>query len=183
MRLTAFCFLAICLIGLAIIQQPAAAQGRGGRGGSGSAGGRGARPDKKYASATEIEAIMASNVKSRTPAQTIITQSIISLAPYNALLEYRPAPGVAPAAIHPTEAEFFYIVTGNATLVTGGTIVDNKIEGGTEQKLGKGDFVIVPENTNHWFKDVSDNFFDMGMHVPRPVPAAGAAAPATELAK
>jgi mannose-6-phosphate isomerase-like protein (cupin superfamily) len=105
----------------------------------------------------------------------MVTQSVMSLAPYNASLEYRPVPGVSPAAIHPTDAEFFSIVSGSATIVTGGTIVDGKIEGGTSQNVAKGDFVIVPENTNHWFTNVSENFFDLSLHVPRPVPPAGAA--------
>jgi mannose-6-phosphate isomerase-like protein (cupin superfamily) len=167
MHLTRVCISAACLLGLAMAQQPAPQ-------GNGAGRATAPRPPKLYISAGDIQTAMETAVKNRTPAQVIVTQSIISLAPYNAQLEYRPAPGVNPAAIHPTDAEFFCVVSGTATLVTGGTIVDGKIEGGTPQKLAKGDFAIVPENTNHWFTNVSENFFDVSLHVPRPVPPAAA---------
>jgi len=49
--------------------------------------------------------------------------------------------------------------------VTGGKVVDGRstgpgeirgasIDGGTARKLGKGDVIIVPKGTPHWFKEV-----------------------------
>jgi mannose-6-phosphate isomerase-like protein (cupin superfamily) len=59
-----------------------------------------------------------------------------------------------------------YIVNGSATLVTGGTLVDGKttrpeqmvgtsVNGGTSQKISKGDVIVVPAGTPHWFQEVN----------------------------
>src|SRR5262245_62259531 len=64
---------------------------------------------------------------------------------------------------HMNQDEVMYVVSGSATLVTGGTITGLKqgkggnvggtgVEGGTEQKIAKGDVVAVPKGTPHWFK-------------------------------
>jgi mannose-6-phosphate isomerase-like protein (cupin superfamily) len=61
------------------------------------------------------------------------------------------------------------VLQGTATFVTGGTAVDAKqiapdeirgsrIEGGTARQLSKGEVIIVPNNTPHWFKDVNGEF-------------------------
>jgi len=71
------------------------------------------------------------------------------------------------AAIHYTKVtEVYYILSGNATLVTGGTIQDpdskegkgavhtaqgTRIDGGVAQKVGPGDAIIIPGKTPHWF--------------------------------
>ena len=63
-------------------------------------------------------------------------------------------------------AEYAYVTDGEATLVTGGTMVGGKqtapgqhrgtdITGGQTQKLKKGDVVTIPAGVPHWFKDVS----------------------------
>ena len=54
---------------------------------------------------------------------------------------------------------------GSATLVTGGKLKDEKrtnaenlsgsgIEGGESRHVAKGDFVMVPEGTPHWFSAI-----------------------------
>ena len=71
------------------------------------------------------------------------------------------------AAVHYTKvSEIYYILSGNATLVTGGTMPDRdskegkgtlhtaqgpRIDGGVSQKVGPGDAVIIPGGTPHWF--------------------------------
>jgi len=66
---------------------------------------------------------------------------------------------------HMNQDEIMYVVSGSATLVTGGTITGLRegkngnvsgtgVEGGTEQKIAKGDVVAVPKGTPHWFKEV-----------------------------
>ena len=61
---------------------------------------------------------------------------------------------------HAHDADIFFIVDGEATLTTGGTIVDAKttapgeirgtrVEGGVTRKLGKGDVVHISPNTPH----------------------------------
>ncbi|HEX6719796.1 MAG TPA: heme-binding protein [Pyrinomonadaceae bacterium] len=79
----------------------------------------------------------------------------------------REKPGLA--EIHTLDTDIIYVVEGNATLVTGGTALEPKeiapneirgsnIEGGDTRQLKKGDVIIVPNNTPHWFKEVSGTF-------------------------
>ena len=116
----------------------------------------------------------------RKPDQPLFAQPILQLAPYTASLEYRGA--VGPAAVHEKEAEMFYVIEGSATLVTGGKLVNEKrtnaenltgtaIEGGSARPVAKGDFIIVPENTPHWFSPINGTIVLMSFHAPRPVPA------------
>ena len=120
--------------------------------------------------------MMAKAKNERKQDQATFSQNILRLAPYGANLEYRAA--VGPAATHPTEAEMFYVIDGSGTLVTGGTIVNDSksnapvIQGGTPQAVAKGDFIIVPENTPHWFSTINGTLVLMSLHLPRPLPAA-----------
>jgi mannose-6-phosphate isomerase-like protein (cupin superfamily) len=132
-----------------------------------------------YKSATDVAAMIAkAKAQNDAKAQATISQAILRLAPYNVNLEYRAS--VGPAAIHMKEAEMFYVVDGSGTLITGGKLVgetkngDNlngtAIEGGTPQVVSKGDFIIVPEATGHWFSEIKSTLVLMSFHVPRPVP-------------
>jgi mannose-6-phosphate isomerase-like protein (cupin superfamily) len=70
------------------------------------------------------------------------------------------------------------VVDGSATLVTGGKLVNEKsngdnlsgtaIEGGSPRQVAKGDFVIVPENTPHWFSTINGTITLMSFRLPRP---------------
>jgi quercetin dioxygenase-like cupin family protein len=40
------------------------------------------------------------------------------------------------------------------------------IEGGTSRRVAKGDFVMVPENTPHWFTGIEGTLVLMSVHVP-----------------
>ena len=73
------------------------------------------------------------------------------------------------AELHVRETDVFYVVSGRAEFVTGGTLVSPRalsadeqravsIVGGVEQTLSPGDVVVVPVNTPHWFKLVSGPF-------------------------
>ncbi len=73
------------------------------------------------------------------------------------------------AEVHNNDADIIYVLEGTATFVTGGTVVDGKhiaadeirgasIEGGETRMLKKGDVIIVPNNTPHLFKEVSNPF-------------------------
>lgn len=79
----------------------------------------------------------------------------------------RDKPGLA--EIHTLDTDIIYVMQGNATFVTGGTAVDareiapneirgSRIEGGETRKLSKGEVIIVPSNTPHWFKEVNGEF-------------------------
>jgi glc operon protein GlcG len=67
--------------------------------------------------------------------------------------------------VHDKETDVIYMVDGTATFVTGGTIVGGKvskpgqwlgtdIKGGETHHLSKGDVIVVPAGTPHWFKEV-----------------------------
>lgn len=71
--------------------------------------------------------------------------------------------------VHELDTDIIYVLDGTATFVTGGTSVDQKmvapnefrgtmIDGGETRQLKKGDVVIVPKGTPHWFKQVDGAF-------------------------
>jgi mannose-6-phosphate isomerase-like protein (cupin superfamily) len=135
-----------------------------------------APPTKTYSSAADVVALIAKAKAEHKDGQPIVAESILRLAPYGANLEYRSS--VGPAAVHEKEAELFYVIDGSATLMTGGKLVNEKrtnaenlngtaIEGGKSQAVAKGDFVIVPENTPHWFSAINGTIVLMSLHVPR----------------
>jgi mannose-6-phosphate isomerase-like protein (cupin superfamily) len=148
--------LSLALAGFAAAQQPAPAAAP--------------RPEKTFISAAEVQALMAAAIEKK-PAQNNYGQPLLTLAPYNINLEYRHDTGAAGGVAHKGEDELIAILDGTATMIIGGTIVNGKIEGGKEQKVAKGDFVIVPENTPHTFTAISEHFFDLAMHVPSTLPA------------
>ena len=61
--------------------------------------------------------------------------------------------------------EIYYMLSGYATLVTGGTITDSiqqnanwvrgtAIEGGVSRRVVPGDVIIIPGHTPHWFSEL-----------------------------
>ena len=67
--------------------------------------------------------------------------------------------------VHDKETDIIYVIDGAATFVTGGTMVGGRatkagqwmgtdITGGQTHNLTKGDVIIVPAGTPHWFKEV-----------------------------
>jgi glc operon protein GlcG len=79
----------------------------------------------------------------------------------------RDQPGMG--EVHTKDADIIYVLDGTATFVTGGALVEprniaadeirgKEISGGETRNLGKGDVIIVPAGTPHWFKEVSAPF-------------------------
>jgi mannose-6-phosphate isomerase-like protein (cupin superfamily) len=136
---------------------------------------------KTFASSADVAALLAKAKSERKEGQGLVSERILQLAPYNANLEYRAS--VANAAVHERDAEVFYVIDGSATMMTGGKLVNETrtnadnltgtaIEGGMSRAVAKGDFIVVPENTPHWFSAINGSIVLMTLHVPRPVPAA-----------
>jgi mannose-6-phosphate isomerase-like protein (cupin superfamily) len=132
---------------------------------------------KLFAGSADVVAMMAKAKAERKPDQANFVQPIVQLAPYNANLEYRAAGVNAPASVHEREAEMFYVVDGSGTLVTGGKLREEKrtnaenltgtgIDGGMSRKLTKGDWVMVPEKTAHWFTQIDGTLVLMSIHLP-----------------
>ncbi len=74
--------------------------------------------------------------------------------------------GSGEVEVHDKTNHIFIIVEGEATFVTGGTLVGAKntapgqiraasVQGGTTHQLKKGDVITVPAKTPHWWKEVS----------------------------
>ena len=79
----------------------------------------------------------------------------------------REKPGMS--EMHELDTDIIYVLDGTATFVTGGKSVDSKmvaanefrgsmIDGGDTRQLKRGDVVIVPKGTPHWFKQVDGAF-------------------------
>ena len=76
---------------------------------------------------------------------------------YRINLVRRVKPGAALA--HAGNTELLYITEGAGTLVTGGTLAKAAggtatIENGDTRRVVKGDVILVPANTPHWYKDI-----------------------------
>jgi mannose-6-phosphate isomerase-like protein (cupin superfamily) len=134
------------------------------------------QPDKTvtYASAADVEALIARAKKERKNGAALVVAKVLQLAPYGTFLEYRAdSKPLANVGLHPKEAELVYVLRGSGTMVTGGiTAADEmSIDGGQSQKIGKGDFIFIPEDTPHWISHIDRTLVLMSIHVPRPVPA------------
>ena len=71
------------------------------------------------------------------------------------------------AIIHPFSTEIYYIIEGAGSLVTGGTLAlplspsadpdvvrSKTINGGVTRHMAKGDVIVVPPGTPHWFNAI-----------------------------
>ena len=94
-------------------------------------------------------------------------QPLVENNEYKVHASHRDGPGKA--EVHEHETDIIYVLEGTATFVTGGKVVGGEmtapgeirgagIEGGETRKLVKGDLVIVPQGTPHWFKEVKAPF-------------------------
>jgi len=83
--------------------------------------------------------------------------TLLVLPPYRVGLEYRTPKGIA--SVHKNDGEFMYVLEGEGVIVTGGTVVNPKdlganidgdaIEGGTDNRMKKGDWIFVPKGLPH----------------------------------
>ncbi len=117
-----------------------------------------------YKSAADLMATLMKSAQEH-PAQA--TSPISNEGHYRVNIVRRDRPGFALAhATGPAKgSEVHYIIDGAATVVTGGTIVrpaggsakgagNATIEGGETRHVTKGDVIVVPAGTPHWYKEV-----------------------------
>jgi mannose-6-phosphate isomerase-like protein (cupin superfamily) len=89
--------------------------------------------------------------------------SLVSAPDLSVSGSHRTAPGQV--EVHEKETDVFYVIDGEATLVTGGTmqggkttrpgqLVGTDIQGGDTHHLSKGDVIVIPAGIPHWFKEV-----------------------------
>jgi quercetin dioxygenase-like cupin family protein len=82
---------------------------------------------------------------------------------YKVLLAERNKGGEA--EVHDTDTDVIRVVSGRATLITGGRMIDAKvtapgetrapsIDGGDVRVVAEGDVLVVPAGVPHWFKAV-----------------------------
>jgi mannose-6-phosphate isomerase-like protein (cupin superfamily) len=129
--------------------------------GAGAADAQEPRPPAAiYMSAADIEATLAKlGAVARTGAAATVAEGIV--------VRRRNASDEAQyAIIHPLSIEIYQITDGSATLVTGGTLKlplsdsaadlvrSTAIENGVSRTVGKGDVVVLPPGTAHWFSAI-----------------------------
>ena len=125
-------------------------------------------PLSTFASSADVQALIAKAKGERKDGQAIVTEKILQFAPYSATLEYRAS--VGNAAVHDKEAEMMYVIEGSGKLITGGKITGTTIQGGDSRTVSKGDFLVVPEGTPHWFSAIDGSLVLMTIKMPRSTP-------------
>jgi mannose-6-phosphate isomerase-like protein (cupin superfamily) len=132
---------------------------------------------KTFTSAADVEAMIAKAKSERKPDQANFNQPLLRLAPYAVNLEYRVEGVDTPATVHEKEPELIYVVDGAGILTTGGKLMGERrtnainlagtsVEGGTPQRISKGDYIIVPQNTPHSFTKTEGRLVIMSVHLP-----------------
>ena len=117
-----------------------------------------------YKAAADLMATVAKNAAKNSDQATA---PIVNEDHYRINVVRRGTPGVAMAhATGPAKGtEVHYIIDGAATVVTGGTLVrpaggskkgggNATIQGGETRRVSKGDVIVIPAGTNHWYKEV-----------------------------
>ena len=117
-----------------------------------------------FMSCSVVDAQTQSGVVTYVPAVPLDKRSeVIATSDYSVVLDYRPSPGRA--EIHEGRTQIFHILDGAGTLVTNGSVIapqtigpgeilGTAIESGRSYRLSKGDVIVVPAGTPHWFKEV-----------------------------
>jgi uncharacterized protein GlcG (DUF336 family)/mannose-6-phosphate isomerase-like protein (cupin superfamily) len=88
---------------------------------------------------------------------------LLEIANYKVHASHREGPGLV--EVHTRDTDIIYMLEGSATLLTGGSLVDAKTiepeeirgresKGAETRVITKGDVVVIPNGTPHWFKEV-----------------------------
>jgi mannose-6-phosphate isomerase-like protein (cupin superfamily) len=84
-------------------------------------------------------------------AQKRITTRLLEGGTYSLNARYQV--GAETPRIHKSIIELYFVEDGTATLVTGGSIVDNVIRGGVERAVKAGDVIFIPPGVPHGFSE------------------------------
>lgn len=128
------------------------------------------RPVARHIPASEATSIIAKALADKQP-------QLASAANYNMQVLRRTEAGVS--EFHQKRTHVFFIQDGEATLVTGGALEGRKetgpgelrgtsVSGGTTVQLKKGDVVVVPAATVHWFRDVRPQITYYSVNIDQP---------------
>jgi mannose-6-phosphate isomerase-like protein (cupin superfamily) len=110
-----------------------------------------ASPGVTYIAAAEVTAAFAKG------------KPLLEVDGYKIHASRREGPGQV--EIHTRDTDVVYVLEGGAEVVTGGTVAGShtigtdeirgtSIDGGTTTTLHKGDVMVIPNGTAHWFKTV-----------------------------
>lgn len=116
---------------------------------------QGMRQSATYIGSSEVKAAFAKG------------RPLIETEGYKVHASRREAPGMA--EVHVRDTDIIYVLSGTATIVAGGDVVDGKttakdeirggsIKGGKSQRLAEGDVLIVPQGVPHQFTAVDAPF-------------------------
>jgi mannose-6-phosphate isomerase-like protein (cupin superfamily) len=121
-----------------------------------------AGPPATYMSAADIAKGLSTAIATDAAAGAAVT-----ISPGIAVRRRNGAGDPQYAIIHPFSTEIYYIVEGTGSLVTGGTlemplapsadpdVVRSKaIKDGVTRRVAKGDVIVVPPGTAHWFNAI-----------------------------
>jgi glc operon protein GlcG len=102
-------------------------------------------------------------------------QQLVETDDYKVHASHRDGAGMA--EVHVSDTDIIYMLSGGATFVTGGKVIDGKtiadgeirgarIDGGDTRRLAPGDVIIVPKGLPHWFKDTTGalNYYVVKVH-------------------
>ncbi|GAA4741172.1 hypothetical protein GCM10023264_02740 [Sphingomonas daechungensis] len=129
-----------------------------------------------FASADDVTAQVEAMRTSMTADQGFMWKPLVRNGEVVAALEYWRKP--AKPAVHPDQAEYFTVVAGSGTMISGGRLVDpvttnptllegSEIEGGETRALKPGDVVLIPAGTPHWFGITGERLVLLGTKIPQ----------------
>ncbi len=138
-------------------------------------------PNRMLSDDAEVTDLVGVSKKIITPDQAMAKGQLALSARlgHHAAVEYRRSS--TPPMVHTRMAEFFYVVDGEADLILGGTLTNPRclnssnlegdgVEGGVTHHVKKGTYILVPENTVHYFINIDkkQGMTTLVLHVPTP---------------
>lgn len=141
---------------------------------AGSAGAQMPAPTA-HASTADIARRVAELRRTMKPGQGFAWAPLVGQGDAVAGLEIWRKPGKP--AVHPRQAEYATVISGEGVLVSGGTMVEpgetrpdlvegSRIQGGTSQALKPGDVFMVPAGVPHWFGIKGQELVLLGTKLP-----------------